>query len=133
MCSLQHLAFREVLTSASYSCVGSEFRARLAGLPEEHMFLSSFLVFCFFFFAGGVIKGYLLILVALLPQRISHDRRNHPLKTAPCENTWSVTPLPPLLPHLAHKRVGIAFLVNCLCLNVAGNFGHCFEIAGKRM
>lgn len=32
-----------------HSCVGSEFRARLARLPEEQMFLSSFLALCPFF------------------------------------------------------------------------------------
>lgn len=44
-----------------YSCVGSEFRARLARLPEEHMFLSSPLVLytSFFFFCRGSHKRLL--------------------------------------------------------------------------
>lgn len=55
----------------------------------------------------------------MLPWRISHGWRNHPLKT---ELVWKVTlcNLPPSLslpPQLAHERVGNVLLLNCLCFS----------------
>ena len=90
-----------------HSCVGSEFRARLTRLPEEHMFLSSPLIL-YPFFAEGVIKGYPLgPCIAGSPasqEEFLMVEKIRPQRRSWCEKACSVIALPHLpSPACTHK------------------------------